>query len=142
MNGYMFVQTVAEFEREPRHLKYDEPVTAARMSYAVRGWYQIERCIKSGEFFKISAERLGVKVEARFNIVKNEPGGDNGSYEIKGGLFAGNGVFRNISKRENCDFKEFYVCHAVSAGGKNYLRWQVGVADFVDADKIADEEPN
>jgi hypothetical protein len=94
-----------------------------------------------GEFIKIAAQRDAITVEARFNMGKNVPNGSNGSYEIKGGMFAGNGTFLKISRqpredldfqaRDNADFIHFFVCHSHSLQkGIPYLRWRIALKEF------------
>jgi hypothetical protein len=126
---YLFIQQQSEFLRH-EHLEF-ESVPETRLSYPAKGWYQITHAIKDGEFLKISAERDGIRIEARFNIEKNVPHGDNGSYQITRGIFAGTGTFLNVNRQKNSDFNQFFVCHSSSPTNPSMLRWQVGLDDFV-----------
>jgi hypothetical protein len=131
---YLFIQMQSEFLRR-EHLEFDS-APETRASYSTKGWYQISHAIKDGGFLKISAERDGIRIEACFNIEENIPHGDNGSYEITRGIFAGTGTFLNVSRKENSDFNHFFVCHSSSSTKPSMLRWQVGVDSFIHAQDI------
>ncbi len=131
IKGYLFIQTVAAYQK-PKFDEYDDPVPDLKPSYAARGWHPITHSIKKEEFLKVYAEREGAgRVDVRFNIQTNIPDGDNGSYQITGGQFAGQGKFVNVATKVNFDFKHFFVCYSTSPNGL-FLRWQVGVNEIVD----------
>lgn len=136
---YLFIQTQAEY-RGPGQRPYADFPFEPQSSYAVKGWLPINRSIKDGDFLKVSAERDGVRVEARFSISKNVPDGDNGSYEIRGGPFAGTGTFRNIRRDHSPDFSHFFVCHSDSPARGTMLRWRIGVDEFVDVATISGDD--
>jgi hypothetical protein len=129
------------FELLSEHVKPDcrlfqDPLPDLRLSCVAKGWLPISSSIKDGDFLKLSAEREGVRVEARFNIVKNVEGGDNGAYEIKGGPFAGTGTFRNVRREERPDFTDFFVCHSDCPARATVLRWQVAVDGWLDVASV------
>lgn len=139
--GYLFIQTVKDYDKESLQHEYDADPDPT-LSYQSQGWLPITHCIKTGEFLKLSAEREGVKVEARVNIANNVKGGNNGSCEVLGGVFRGEGIFRNVRRETHPEFRDFFVCHSVSPKSGLFLRWQIGVNDFLDADTVSDaEEP-
>ncbi len=141
MKGYLYVQSMAEFERERRLVNYDESeLLAIPSSYEGRGCFPITHAIKRGDFLNLSAELGEVRIEARFNTKVNVPEGDNGTCEIRGGPFTGIGVFRTIRRVHRPEIKDFFICHSSSGDGKHFLRWQIGVNDFVDADMFPDEK--
>jgi hypothetical protein len=80
-------------------------------------------------------------VEARFDAEKPIPHGDNGNYQIKGGMFSGNGIFLNVSRKaredldfqskDNANYDNFFICHSHSVPqGRHYLRWRIALKKF------------
>jgi hypothetical protein len=135
---YLFVQEYSHYLK-PSYADFEEVAPDIQLSYAAKGWYPITRSIKRGDFLKVSAERNGVLVEAqfKFDVKANIPKGENGTYEIRHGLFAGKGIFRNVASKENADFRHFFLCHSTTSNGL-FLRWQIGADNYVDADAISD----
>lgn len=140
IKGYLNIEPQAEFQNGGRIEDFLDPVPDVLSSFAGQGWFEITHSIPDGEFVKISAERNSIKIEAKFNILKNVPRGDNGAYEIRNGLFAGNGIFRNISPKDrgdinfqakdNGNFAHFFICHSVKSGSSSLLRWRVALREF------------
>ena len=143
IKGYLFIQSVKSFQQNERKDSFDEffEPSTAQASYAGKGWYKITHLIPDGEFVKIAAERDAIRVDAKFNTVKNVPHGDNGSYEINGGSLASKGTFLNVSRKQrndlnflasdNADFARFFLCHSHSLkNGVPFLRWRIVLRDF------------
>jgi hypothetical protein len=139
IKGYLNIETQADF------LSHDgtdflDPIPNILSSFAGQGWYAITHLIPDGELVKISAERDQIIVEAKFNVLKNTPHGNNGEYEIRGGLFTGIGTFVNVSKKDRVDlsfqakdndkFSNFFVCHSQKNGCGSLLRWRIALQDF------------
>jgi hypothetical protein len=146
IKGYLNIETQAEFLS---HDRIDDPIPNILSSYAGQGWYAITHSIPDGELVKISAERDQQKVEAKFNVLKNTPHGNNGVYEIRGGLFTGSGKFVNVSKKDRGDlsfqakdndkFAHFFVCHSEKKGCGALLRWRIVLQDFQTVEKPIEE---
>ena len=144
IKGYLFIQSVKSFVKNERTDSFDElfEPSTAQTSYVGKGWYKITHSIPDGEFIKITAERDAIRVDAKFNTVKNVPHGDNGSYEIDRGSLASRGTFLNVSgkertdlnflARDNADFDQFFLCHSHSSlnNGVPFLRWRIVLRDF------------
>jgi hypothetical protein len=139
MKSYLFFETQAQYIK-PSYSTHDGLPPDPRLSYLAKGWLPISRAIKDGAFLKLSAEREGVKVEARFNILKNVEHGDNGLYEIKRGPLVEKGIFRNICHEHNPDFNHFFLCHSDSPVRATMLRWQIGIDEFLDAATVSIED--
>jgi hypothetical protein len=143
--GYLFIQEVEQFQKKRRKDLFGEYVEPSpldgRKSYAGNGWYKITHSIPDGEFVKIAAERDGIRVEARFNMVTNKPDESNGSYQITGGLYKGAGTFLNIARKQRndldflakgeADFQDFFICHSHASGnGVPFLRWRIVLSEI------------
>ncbi len=143
IKGYLFFESVKKFEKNRNIFEELAEPSADKglISYAGNGWYKITHSIADGDFVKIAAQRDKITVETRFNVVNNVPEGDNGYYEIKGGSFAGNGAYLNISRKrredlgfhakDNADFTNFFICHSHSwPNGVHFLRWRIALKEF------------
>ena len=140
IRGYLFIQTVEQFEKKRREDPFAEFIEPSpldgRKSYTGNGWYKISHSIPDGEFVKIAAQHDRIRVEARFNVVTNKPSGNNGSYQIIAGPYEGVGTFLNIASKQrndldfqakdNTDFQHFFICHSHSSrSGVPFLRWRI-----------------
>ena len=140
--GYLFFQRQDEFLKDLKQNQFNPyayvpPNPSSLSSYFGNGWSKITHLIPDGEFIKIAAGRDGLAVEARIYIVKNIDGGDNGRYEIRGGLIPGSGTFLSIRRgerndmsfeaKDNQDFAHFFICHSHASmnNGIPLLRWRV-----------------
>ena len=132
---------MAEFRSAPTRANRDErDLSPVRGSYEGRGCLPITQAIKHGDFLKVSAEREGIRVEVHFNFNANASSRNKGTCEIHGGPLAGTGVIVDVKREQVSDFKDFFTCQTSSGDGRHFLRWQIGVNEFVDADRIIDNE--
>lgn len=142
---------LAEFDEKLLDETSEQYGADGRLTYLANGWFRVTHSILEGEFLKIAADRDQIRVEARFNtvrnvnMVKNVPEGNNGSYAISSGVFAGSGTFLQVQRkpREDPDFlakdsadcAHFFVCRSSSSGkGKHYLRWRFALREFSNVD--------
>lgn len=138
MKGYLFIEKYSSFLKGEQDCNQSE---SPSMSYAGLGWAQITEVIQRDEFLIVHSERYGAKAEAKINIVRNIPSGDNGPYQIWGGPYAGTGTFQNVKREErshqsfqaidNDKYANFFICHSHADGnGEPRLRWRIVVGDF------------
>ena len=139
VKGYVFIQSVDTFATSRRREILEEFSMDGRRSYAGNGWYKITHSILDGDTIKIAAEHHAVKAEAIFNIAEKDK--NNGSYEIKGGAFPGQGTFLKVTREEredldflatdNAQFSHFFICHShCSPNGVPFLRWRIVLKEF------------
>jgi hypothetical protein len=143
MKGWLLIQPYAEYLEATGQSKAEKPETFILLKHesvaAAEGaapvMFAIKYAIQHPDSMKIFAEQDGTQIGATFNTRNNEPGGNNGAYEIKGSPWESAGTFVNVAEKKETDFPRFFICHSKAPSGL-HLRWEVGLDEVSDGEMI------
>jgi hypothetical protein len=147
MKGWLLIQPYDEYLAATNQSDAAKPETyilLKRESSAAEGaapvMYAIKYAINYPDSIKIFAENEGTQIGATFNTRDrdNVPGGNNGTYEIKGSPWESTGIFVNVAQKTETDFQKFFICHSNAANGL-HLRWEVGLDEVADGEMISSQ---
>lgn len=144
MKGWILIQPYAEYLEATGQSEAAKPETfillkreaSSLAEGAFPVMYGVKYAIKYPDSIKIFAEQEGTQIGATFNTRNNEPGGNNGNYEIKGSPLESTGTFVNVAPKKETDFQNFFICHSNTPNGLQ-LRWEVGLDEISDGDMIS-----
>lgn len=143
MKGWLLIQPYDEYLAATNQSEVEKPETyillkreAPAPTVAAPVMLAIQFAIHYPDSIKIFAEQEGTQIGATFNTRNNEPGGNNGTYEIKGSPWESAGTFVNVAEKKESDFPKFFICHSNAPSGL-HLRWEVGLDEAADGDMIS-----
>ena len=144
MKGWLLIQPYAEYLEATNQSEAARPETyillkreaSAAAETTAPVMFAIQFAIQYPDSIKIFAEHEGTQIGATFSTRDNEPGGNNGTYEIKGSPWESTGIFVNVAPKKETDFPNFFICHSKAPNGL-HLRWEVGLDEVSDGEMIS-----